>query len=410
PAPGRERERLVAAPARDRLDQPRRLVVDRRAAGAQAVQRGRHLPEEDPVDGLPVPGAHVVAHRAHRPERLPGPGEPGGRAVQRREDAVRRPVELVQEVVADVAERQAARRAVLEHEDPVGSAEAVPVLLAVLRIVPEVSRDRHRMSSQRYARDLSKANLTRRRTMSAGRRPPVQTPRRNNTTMHARTPWRLAGAVSAALVAVPSCGSSGSDAEPGDAATRTFEADDGRVTIPADPQRIVATGYAVPVLIEAGAKLVGISTWKRGLPLMSEEDRRTYDGLAKVAGETAAETNYEAVAKANPDLIVIGVPKPALGDLDMKRLESIAPVAVIGPTVPSAWRELSHRQADAAGRAEAVEKTKAAYEKKAGELKAKYRDALAGLKFGHVGAYGDISAGTFMREFGGSWGTNIAQD
>ncbi|HLV73073.1 ABC transporter substrate-binding protein [Actinomadura hallensis] len=228
--------------------------------------------------------------------------------------------------------------------------------------------------------------------------------------MHARTPWRLAGAVIAALVLVTSCGSSGSDPEPGDAATRTFEADNGRVTIPADPQRIVATGYAVPVLIEAGAKLVGISTWKRGLPLMSEEDRRTYDGLAKVAGETAAETNYEAVAKANPDLIVIGVPKPALGDLDMKRLESIAPVAVIGPTVPSAWRELSHRQADAAGRAEAVEKTKAAYEKKAGELKAKYRDALAGLKFGHVGAYGDISAGTFMREFGGSWGTNIAQD
>lgn len=229
--------------------------------------------------------------------------------------------------------------------------------------------------------------------------------------MHSRKPWRLAGAVAAALFLVTACGSSGSEPASGGASeTRVFEADNGKVTIPAEPQRVVATGYAVPVLIEAGAKLVGISSWKRGLPLMSDEDRKTYDGLTKIAGETAAETNYEAVAKADPDLIVIGVPKPALGDLDMKRLESIAPVAVVGPTLPSAWRELSQRQSDAAGRSEQFATSKTAYEKKAGELKARYAEALSGLKFGHVGAYGDISAGTFMREFGNSWGTNIAED
>ncbi|TDC67439.1 ABC transporter substrate-binding protein [Actinomadura sp. GC306] len=228
--------------------------------------------------------------------------------------------------------------------------------------------------------------------------------------MRTRKPWRLAGAVAAALVLATACGS-GSDEESGGASeTRVFEADNGKVTIPADPQRVVATGYAVPVLIEAEAKLVGISSWKRGLPLMSDEDRKTYDGLTKVAGERAADTNYEAVAKADPDLIVIGVPKPALADLDLKRLESIAPVAVIGPTVPDAWRELAERQADAAGKSGVVAESKAAYEKKAADLKTKYADALSGVKFGHVGAYGDISAGTFMREFGGSWGTNIAQD
>jgi iron complex transport system substrate-binding protein len=217
--------------------------------------------------------------------------------------------------------------------------------------------------------------------------------------------------VAAALVLATACGSSGGDGtKTGGGETRVFAADNGQVTVPVHPQRVVATGYAVPSLIEAGAKLVGISSWKRGLPLMTDEDRKTYDGLAKVAGETAAETNYEAIAKAAPDLIVIGVPKPALGDLDMKRLESIAPVAVIGPTVPSAWRELSRRQADAAGQSGNLEKAKAEYEKKAADLKAKYKDALAGVKFGHVGAYGDVSAGTFMREFAGSWGTNIAGD
>ncbi|MDO3684914.1 ABC transporter substrate-binding protein [Micromonospora sp. C28ISP2-4] len=230
--------------------------------------------------------------------------------------------------------------------------------------------------------------------------------------MSVRQHWRVIAAAAVTLAVVTGCGSDGGDsaAESGDAATRVFAADNGEITIPADPKRVVATGYAVPVLIEADAALVGISSWKRGLALMTEQDRATYERLPKVAGEAAAETNYEAVAAAKPDLIVIGVPKPALGSLDMKRLESIAPVVAIGPTTPAAWRELSRRQSDAAGRGANFEAAKEAYEKKAAELKDKYGTALAGLKFGHVGSYGEIAKGTFHREFAGSWGTNIAQD
>ncbi|MEU2661520.1 ABC transporter substrate-binding protein [Micromonospora sp. NPDC007220] len=230
--------------------------------------------------------------------------------------------------------------------------------------------------------------------------------------MSVRQHWRLAAAA-LALAVVTGCGSDGAESaatSDGSAGTRVFSADNGEITIPVDPERVVATGYAVPVLIEADAALVGISTWKRGLAMMTAQDRATYDRLPKVAGEAAAETNYEAIAAAKPDLIVIGVPKPVLGDIDMKRLESIAPVVAIGPTVPDAWRELSRRQSDAAGRTTHFQAAKDAYEKKAGELKAKYGDALASLKFGHVGAYGDISKGTFHREFAKSWGTNIAQD
>ncbi|MFB4319864.1 ABC transporter substrate-binding protein [Actinomadura sp. 21ATH] len=227
--------------------------------------------------------------------------------------------------------------------------------------------------------------------------------------MSPRKPWRLAGVLAVALALAAGCGS-GSGESGGSGKTRTFAADNGSVTIPADPKRVVATGYAVPALIEADAALVGISSWKRGLPMMTAEDRATYDKLTKIAGETAAETNYEAIAKAKPDLIVIGVPKPVLGDLDMNRLKSIAPVVAIGPSIPAAWRDLSRRQSDAAGRLQNFEARKAAYEKKAGELKAKYKDALAGLKFGHVGGYGEASSGTFQREFAGSWGTNIATD
>ncbi|MFF2962527.1 ABC transporter substrate-binding protein [Streptomyces sp. NPDC057963] len=219
------------------------------------------------------------------------------------------------------------------------------------------------------------------------------------------------GAVSLALI-LTGCGFSsegGSEAsEKG--GTRVFAADNGKITIPADPKRVVATGYAVPVMIEADAPLVGISSWKRGEPMMTKEDLATYKKLTKVAGEQAAETNYEAVAEADPDLIVIGVPAPVLGDIDIKRLESIAPVVAIGPTVPSAWRELSHRQADAAGALEQFDVAKDAYEAKAAELAKKYKGVLPQLKLGHVGAYGEVAKGTFQREFNGSWGTNIAED
>lgn len=227
--------------------------------------------------------------------------------------------------------------------------------------------------------------------------------------MSRRLSWRLAGAAALSLALLSGCGSDGGDkAEASE--TRMFTADNGKVEIPTDPERVIATGYAVPALIEADAALVGISEWSRGIPLMTDDDVKSYEGLEKVAGETAASTNYEAIANLKPDLIVLGVPQPALVDIDMDRLESIAPVVTLGPALPSAWRELSQKQSDAANRLKNFDAAKAAYEKKAEGLKAKYADVLGGLEFGHLGAYGDVTAGNFQREFPGSWGTNIATD
>ncbi|MFD4631583.1 ABC transporter substrate-binding protein [Streptomyces sp. NPDC058284] len=220
----------------------------------------------------------------------------------------------------------------------------------------------------------------------------------------------LLGAVALAL-ALTGCGSSdGGSNDSGNGGTRVFAADNGKIKIPSDPKRVVATGYAVPVMIEAHAPLVGVSSWKRGEPMMSKQDLATYKKLPKVAGEQAAETNYEAVAEAKPDLIVIGVPAPVLGDIDVKRLESIAPVVAVGPTVPSAWREQSRKQADAAGALKKFDAVQDAYEAKAAKLAKKYEKVLPRLKLGHVGAYGESAKGTWQREFGHSWGTNIAED
>ncbi|EWC63868.1 ABC Fe(3+) transporter, substrate binding component [Actinokineospora spheciospongiae] len=224
---------------------------------------------------------------------------------------------------------------------------------------------------------------------------------------------RITGIASALVLTIglaAGCGSG--DAEPGAGAgdTRVFAADNGQITIPVAPKRVVATGYAVPALLEADAPLVGISSWQRGLPMMTAEDRAKYDELNKVAGESAAETNYEAIAQAEPDLIVIGVPKPVLADIDLKRLEAVAPVVAIGPSLPSAWRDLSRKQADAAGALATFDANRDAYQAKTKELATKYASVLPGLKLAHLGAYGEVANGNFQREFNGSWGTNIAQD
>jgi iron complex transport system substrate-binding protein len=224
---------------------------------------------------------------------------------------------------------------------------------------------------------------------------------------------RLAGALALALTvatAATACGSDDDTQSTASGQTRVFTADNGAITIPVKPRRVIATGYAVPALLEAGAPLVGISSWKRGVPLMNDQERKKYDELPKVAGEQAAETNYEAIAEADPDLIVIGVPKPVLADVDLKRLEAVAPVVEIGPLVPSAWRELSRKQADAAGALAGFDATRTAYETEAKELAEKYKAVLPQLKLAHVGAYGEVAKGNFQREFNGSWGTNIAQD
>lgn len=238
-----------------------------------------------------------------------------------------------------------------------------------------------------------------------------------------RRPRTIAFAALATTLLVTSCGSgdsgsgsgsgstsaaSGSSAASGE--TRSFAADNGNVTIPVHPQRIVATGYAVPVLLESQAPLVGISDWSRGVSMMSPEVKKKYDTTPRVSGGAAAETNYEAIAKADPDLIVISVPKAVLGDLKMDRLTAIAPVVVIAPTTPDAWKKLSERQLDAAGRQDDLKKAKDAYEAKANELKTKYAPALTKLKFGHFSDSEAQGSDKFTREYAHSWGTNIAQD
>ncbi|WP_455900682.1 ABC transporter substrate-binding protein [Rhodococcus gordoniae] len=216
----------------------------------------------------------------------------------------------------------------------------------------------------------------------------------------------------AALLAVGLVGCS-SDSESGtdSAPTRTFEAQNGSIEIPADPQRIVSCGYATLPLIQAGANLAAVCEWSRELDNMDEETLAAYEALPKVAPDGAvSELNYEAVTAADPDLIIMGVPARVKEQVDVAKLEALAPVVFVGLTVPGEWRELGEQYADAANVSDSYGEFKEEYEARAAEIADKYAGSLGDLKFAGVCGVCGTQPGEFSREYASSYTTNLFDD
>lgn len=219
----------------------------------------------------------------------------------------------------------------------------------------------------------------------------------------------------AAMLAIGLVGCSSDSDTDGDVetttATRTFEAQNGSIEIPEDPQRIVACGYAALPLIQAGANLAAVCEWSRELDNMDEETLADYEALPKVAPDGAvSELNYEAITAADPDLIIMGVPARVQEQVDMAKLEALAPVLFLGPVDPGEWRELGEQYADAANVSGTYGEFKEEYEARASEIADKYADTLGGLKFAGVCSVCGTEPGEFSREYASSYTTNLFDD
>lgn len=221
-----------------------------------------------------------------------------------------------------------------------------------------------------------------------------------------------AALLSAGLVACGSDDDKGSDAETTAAATtRTFQAQNGAIEIPGDPQSIVACGYAVLPLIQSGANLSGICEWGREDDNMDADTRKAYDALPKVGPDGAiSELNYEAVTAADPDLIILGVPSRAQSQVDMGKLQALAPVVFLGPTTPADWRTLGEQFADAANVSDSYGAFIEQYDERAQEISKKYQDKLGVLKFAGVCSVCFPDPGEFVREYKSSYVTNLFDD
>lgn len=239
------------------------------------------------------------------------------------------------------------------------------------------------------------------------------------TQLRHRRPGRTLAAVAlAGLTAFAAACSS--DSGSGDAAettaaasseTRVVEVGDESVEIPADPQRIVACGYAVLPLIQADANLVGVCEWTRELDNMNAEDLTTYESLPKLATDGDVSTlDYEALAEVDPDLIIMGVPARAKEMVNLDQLGAIAPVVFLGPTAPSQWRTLGEQYADFANVSDAYGEFRTEYEARANEIKAKYADTLGSKTFGGVCDLCGSDPGYYFREYASSYTTNLFDD
>ncbi|GAA3728738.1 ABC transporter substrate-binding protein [Salinactinospora qingdaonensis] len=229
--------------------------------------------------------------------------------------------------------------------------------------------------------------------------------------------WVAIAASGALLLTTAACGTpetESSEASPspsGASELRTFEADNGAVEVPTDPQRVVALSYAVQPAIELGASVVGVDTQQNWGERIHPDDVATVDSVEQVG--STSEPNYEAIAGLEPDLIVVGWPKRGLDTLPVADLEAIAPTAVIGLGDPSSWKELESRVADVVGRTGAYEDVQQQYDQRVTELGEEYAETLDSTDFAFIrsteGTPG-AQAGQVMQEFGPAWNTNIAEE
>ncbi|MFI7275171.1 ABC transporter substrate-binding protein [Streptomyces sp. NPDC049879] len=190
-----------------------------------------------------------------------------------------------------------------------------------------------------------------------------------------------AAALSTALAGCSSSGSSGDDpataGSPGTADSRVVTTDQGEVTVPGDPQRVVVLNYALTGYL-----------YDLGVPVVATVAEDTeHDGeFSEFWGDAPEEQgtgflpwsmdgfDHEAILGAEPDLIVAGgVGLPAvLAAEEYDRLSRIAPTVLVGDGLTTWQDQFSFLAEDVFDRPEVYEDSLAAYDARVAEV----RDAI----------------------------------
>lgn len=223
------------------------------------------------------------------------------------------------------------------------------------------------------------------------------------------------GALSVLVFGATACAGSettgDADGAEGGAQTRTFEAENGEVEIPADPERVVALSYAAQPAVELGGNVVGVHTQDDWDENVHPDDVETMAGLEEVGATD--EANFEAIAALDPDLIVVGWPSEGMENVPLDNLEEMAPTVAIGLGDPDSWKEVESQVADAIGVSDTYEDVEGEYEARVAEIAEEHSEVLEETDFAFVrsseGTPG-AGAGQVLQEFGPAWNTAIATE
>ncbi len=191
-------------------------------------------------------------------------------------------------------------------------------------------------------------------------------------------------AVGAVLALVAGCAADESPSEEAASAeTRVIETHYGEVTVPADPQRIAAVSYnTVWQLQSLDIQPVASQDYSRWAQEYTDEQNAFIDGLETVG--SFGELNYEAVASAEPDLIVGDAYE--IDDEAYERLSAIAPTAIYFGDSRGDWQTVVTGLADATGAQEALGRNRDAYEARIADLQQSYAEVISGQQWALITA------------------------
>ncbi|MEV7142389.1 ABC transporter substrate-binding protein [Streptomyces tauricus] len=213
-----------------------------------------------------------------------------------------------------------------------------------------------------------------------------------------------AATLSAALV-LTACGGaddSGDNAGGKTEKTRTVDAGNGAVKIPAAPQRVVTIGNTDLPFIDMGGKPVGVTgVAESELSLLPEGQRATFEKATNL-GE---EVDLEKIAGLKPDLILVQIPDAEFKKIE-KQLGAIAPTVFWG--LDTEWKELADAIAEAGNVKDTLGRQKADFEGRVAKMKQTYSDVIKNTKFVNLDRYASSDPGTFV--IGDIGCVEIAQD
>ncbi|PXX69333.1 iron complex transport system substrate-binding protein [Nocardia tenerifensis] len=203
----------------------------------------------------------------------------------------------------------------------------------------------------------------------------MKSARTSGTRGRMRRAAALLGGLSMALALVAGCSSDTDDAAAAEQ-SRTITTDRGPVTVPHEAKRIVVLSgsmadylYAIDApVVATDTRIIGVTNLDGGFPPHWADKARAQGTKALPTG---AELNIEAVAEANPDLIIGGGQGITAVQADKlyDKLTAIAPTVLV-PTKVTNWQDQLRMVAEAAGRADRVPDLLKAYQDKAAQVKA----------------------------------------
>lgn len=192
---------------------------------------------------------------------------------------------------------------------------------------------------------------------------------------------RLLGILTAS-VAVFALAACSAPAE-GDAAdgTRLYESDFGDVELPEKIERIVSVDFYTPAaLIDLGVMPVGVVnsyfTDTEGVGIPVQYSAAVADAGVASIGEYY-ELNLEAVAKADPDVIIATSDFLPMDDPLREELEKVAPIITFEARDGESWRTRATELAKILDKEDVLEPLVEKYDARRDEIKDQYADILA---------------------------------